>query len=282
MGISRSIWDDPDFKDEPFTEREAFIWLVGEASWKERKKRGSNGPVNLNRGEFCHSLRFMAKAWKWPKSRVFRFLKRLQNRTTIRDTSRGNEQIYLIKNYNKFQIVGIPDQSASGTANETQVGQQRDKLEEGCKNLKKKDISPKPQKRISYHDDFNSFWLAYPTDANMSKKEAWQEWGKLDSEDKTIASESMKAFNAYCNKNPDYRPIHANRYLKYRRFDGHAEAGAELTERQNQSKVHLIKGTPPFDAWNAYKVSRGERPISRKEWWFPTEWPPGHENKMLA
>lgn len=148
--------------------------------------------------------------------------------------------------------------------------------------IKKKDICPKSRKRISYPDEFNSFWLAYPTDANMSKKEAWQEWGRLDDEDKSTAFESLKAFNAYCNKNSDYRPIHANRYLKYRRFDGHAAASAELVERQTKSKVHLIKGTPPFDAWNAYKVRRGQRPISRSEWWFPTEWPPGHENSLRA
>lgn len=135
IGIAREIWDDPDFKPEPFTEREAFMWLVSEAAWREHTARGPKGPVKLKRGEVSHSIRFMAKAWQWQKSRVARFLNKLKNRDTIRHDQRDGNQIYYIKNYNKFQVVGLPerdserdtDRDSSGTA----AGQQRDKLETG-------------------------------------------------------------------------------------------------------------------------------------------------------
>lgn len=139
---------------------------------------------------------------------------------------------------------------------------------------KKKDNSPK-RSRVPYPDDFNKFWQAYPTDANMSKKQALLEWQRLDDDDRAAAVASLKAFKAYCGKNPDYRPVHACRYLNYRRFEGHLEASEAMEDREHVSKVKLFKGTPPFDAWNAYRERRGERPISRSEWWFPSEWPPG-------
>jgi hypothetical protein len=55
----------------------------------------------------------------------------------------------------------------------------------------------------------------------MSKAEALPEWEKLDATDREAAERSLTGFRAYCSKNPDYRPLHANRYLKRRRFDGH-------------------------------------------------------------
>lgn len=111
------------------------MWLVSEAAWKEHKTRGVRGPVHLQRGEFCHSVRFMASAWGWPKTRVTRFINKLKNRDTIRDAKRDNEPVYYIKNYNKFQIVGVPnrdsDRDSDWDKTGTVPGQYRDKLEKG-------------------------------------------------------------------------------------------------------------------------------------------------------
>lgn len=133
FAVSRSIWDDPDFAPQEFTEREAFMWLVGAAAWNDRSVRGSAGPVALARGEFCFSVRFLGDKWKWSKSRVDRFLDRLENRDIIRASDRDSAKVYSIKNYNRYQVVGLPerdserdtDRDASGTA----AGQQRDKEE---------------------------------------------------------------------------------------------------------------------------------------------------------
>lgn len=132
------------------------------------------------------------------------------------------------------------------------------------------------RKRVSYPPDFEEFWNDYPTDPNMAKKEAFAEWGKLDEIDRAAATKSLVAFKFYCKRQPDYRPIHANRYLKHRRFDGHLKAVEEVREKQKPS-FKLLRGTPPFDAWNAHRVSRGKDAILKEAWWFPSEWPPGHE-----
>jgi hypothetical protein len=68
--------------------------------------------------------------------------------------------------------------------------------------------------------DFDDFWKAYPTDPLMSKKRAAGEWVKLDAEDRGKARRACDPFRDYCASHPDYRPVHAERFLSQRRFDG--------------------------------------------------------------
>lgn len=131
---------------------------------------------------------------------------------------------------------------------------------------------PKPRKRISYTEDFERFWKGYPTDANMSKKEAFAEWQRLDPDSQQKAIASVPGFDRYCRKNPDYRPIHACRYLKNERFEGHLETAKEV--QHFESKITIRRGTPPFDAWNEYRKSKGQPAIPGDAWSVPTEWPP--------
>jgi hypothetical protein len=51
VNISRGLWDDLAFRDEPFSEREAWIWMVAEASWKERQKRVGNAVIDVQLGQ---------------------------------------------------------------------------------------------------------------------------------------------------------------------------------------------------------------------------------------
>jgi hypothetical protein len=99
----------------------------------------------------------------------------------------------------------------------------------------KSDISkPEPQpvkKRTPYPEAFETFWREYPTDALMSKKNAFAQWQRLTPEDREAARSAIPAFKDYCRKNPTYRPVHAQRFISERRFDGF-EAGPTLTAEQ--------------------------------------------------
>lgn len=164
FAVSRSIWVDPDFRDEPFTERLAMIWLISEASWKGRKARGQRGLVTLGRGEFCHSIRFMASAWGWDRCRADRFIQTLKKRDIIRDASRDGAKIYSLKNYNKFQVVGLPQQDnerdTEREADETRMRHERDtdrdKLEEGNKVIRE---LPLPKGRGAVPAQTTSQWI---------------------------------------------------------------------------------------------------------------------------
>ncbi len=130
FAVDRGIFSDPDFAKEPFTEREAFMWLVSEAAWKDHSRRADGKTIKLKRGQLCHSVRFMAEAWEWSKSRVDRFLGRLENRDTIRREIGTKTQTITICNYDRFQRVSLPEWDNDGTVSGTTAGQQRDKLED--------------------------------------------------------------------------------------------------------------------------------------------------------
>jgi hypothetical protein len=133
FAVSRGIFDDGDFADEPYTERQAFIWLIGAAAWKARKVQGRNGrgcvSIMLQRGEFCFAERFLAKKWKWSNSRVTRFLDKLERREILRSANRSaNEaqsgaqiRVYSLRSYNKFQVVGLPNRSANAAQSGAQA-----------------------------------------------------------------------------------------------------------------------------------------------------------------
>lgn len=134
VNIARDIWHDTAFKDQPFTEREAFVWLIMEASYKAREKRVGNVCVNLSRGQLASSIRFMAEAWDWQKSTVDRFLKRLQSRDMIGTDSGSGLSVITICKYDEYQS----KPSDGGTAKKenwdssgTVAGQQRDKPNKG-------------------------------------------------------------------------------------------------------------------------------------------------------
>ena len=61
----------------------AFMWLVMEASFVDRKYRINNQEITLKRGQLCCSIRYMAEAWGWDKSKVQRYLDQLKNFSVI-------------------------------------------------------------------------------------------------------------------------------------------------------------------------------------------------------
>lgn len=99
------------------------------------------------------------------------------------------------------------------------------------------------KKRKDYPGAFETSWLSYPRDPNMSKAEAFDAWKKLDAADKDALAASIPAFVAYCRANPDYRPIHMCRYIAKRRFDGHGQpqASAPIDETTWLSRMKFAR-----------------------------------------
>ncbi len=84
--------------------------------------------------------------------------------------------------------------------------------------------SPRIAGQKKYTAEFETFWHAYPTDALMSKSKAFEKWRRLSAFDRAAAMAALPGFRAHCGNNPTYRPVHAERFLSQRRFDGFVEA----------------------------------------------------------
>lgn len=80
IAMPRSIFEDEAFRSEPFSEREAYLYLVSAAAWQPHKQRVGRAVVDLERGQLAASMRFLATKWGWSEAKVRRFLARLSGR----------------------------------------------------------------------------------------------------------------------------------------------------------------------------------------------------------
>ncbi|MCA0961168.1 hypothetical protein [Salipiger bermudensis] len=136
FSVSRGLWDHAAFKREKFTEREAWIWMLGEASWKGRVTRAGDLVVPLERGQLVLSSRFAAKCWGWTDSKVRRFIERLQKLEMVSAKTDAGVTVITICNYDDYQGGGAasdagPTQDRRRTdANENKDEIQREEGEE--------------------------------------------------------------------------------------------------------------------------------------------------------
>lgn len=104
---------------------------------------------------------------------------------------------------------------------------------------------PKKNPDLNYTATFEEFWKAYPTDRIMSKSKTFVQWKKLDDADKVLAQQAVPIFLNYCKQNPDYRPVHAERFISHRRFDGLLDQEKQhyhpVVQRQHQGKKSAIE-----------------------------------------
>jgi hypothetical protein len=92
---------------------------------------------------------------------------------------------------------------------------------------------PEPQpKKAPYPEEYENFWSEYPTDPLMSKKKAYEQWKKLNQQDREAARAAIPGFKDYCKKNATYRPVHAERFISERRFDGFKTAAPDLDPKK--------------------------------------------------
>ncbi|MBN9438236.1 hypothetical protein [Bosea sp. (in: a-proteobacteria)] len=125
FAVDRGVWDHPAFAREPFSEREAWLWLVSEAAYKPHARRSDGKIIELQRGQLCHAVRFLASAWQWSKSRVDRYLDRLEKHEMLSRERGTRTPVVTLSNYDDYQRVALPERDKTGTT----AGQQRDKLE---------------------------------------------------------------------------------------------------------------------------------------------------------
>jgi hypothetical protein len=131
FAVDRGIWEhDVLVDDNPFSRREAWLWLLSEAAWKPHRRRLAGRPVELNRGQLAASLRFMASKWRWAEPRVRRFLKTLEIEGMIDATTGAGITLITICKYDKYQRVSLPNDATVGSKSDAPPTQQRRKVED--------------------------------------------------------------------------------------------------------------------------------------------------------
>jgi hypothetical protein len=120
FAVDRGLFEHPLFADEPFSEREAWLWLLSEAAWRVRERRIAGRVVKLQRGQLAASFRFMAERWHWSLGSVQRFIKKLLDADTmIKTASDTGVLVITICNYARYQRVKLPDDTEGDTETDT-------------------------------------------------------------------------------------------------------------------------------------------------------------------
>ncbi len=163
--MHRGWQDHPVFGREPYSERDAWEWLIANASHTDTVVRVAGVPVTVERGQLCYSVRFLAERWRWSKSKVHRFLGRMAKWDMIRTCAKSGtaNTVVTVCNYELYQA----PQTQSGTA----AGQQRDSSGTNKKNDKKDNKTT----RGIYSPEFEEAWSVYPRDED-SKAAAFKAW----------------------------------------------------------------------------------------------------------
>lgn len=119
--IDRGLFGHERFANEPFTEREAWAWLIAEAAFRPHCRRVGAVRVELKRGQLAHSTRYMAEAWQWPQSNVRRFIARLakyegSDEPLIEVDTGSGVTVVTIRKYDNYQPKPDDGSSLNGSA----------------------------------------------------------------------------------------------------------------------------------------------------------------------
>lgn len=131
--LERGIFYHPLFTStQPFSEREAWIWLFTHANFAEGRFRHKSQVYTVPRGGYATSYRALAASWRWSPNRVIRVFQLWQSQQMIElETERGFVQV-TICNYESYQNRRNADgtlpehpQNTDGTATDTKQRKER-------------------------------------------------------------------------------------------------------------------------------------------------------------
>jgi hypothetical protein len=133
VNIARDLFDHPAFKAAPFSEREAWLWIIMEAAWRPRQRRVGHMVIDVGRGQLAVSVRFMAEAWGWTAAKVQRYVDRLKKLKMISTKTDTGLTLITVCNYDKFQTkakasdtLPIQDRYTSDTNEKKEVIREED------------------------------------------------------------------------------------------------------------------------------------------------------------
>lgn len=258
----------------------AFVDLIMECRYREGYVLNGGRKMKIEPGQLVGAVSWLANRWNWTPKKVRWFLEKLQEDGMIdrssmgkdgdlEKTKKGNEggkhaSIISLCNFTKYQPYNKRsghELSAKHPASEGQQGiegtrEQPNWIGESIElplseeNSDHEIAKPRRRRVIPYSEAFENFWQAYPDKRNNSKQLAAAQWESLSTEEQTQAEEGLEHLRKHCRDNPDYRCVHAERYLSQRRWESYAPAaGSGRSDGKGWwTKPHLVaKAT--MDTW---------------------------------
>ncbi len=261
VGFGKTVTPQDPERGFVYSRAEAWLDLIMECRYKEGTVMNGGKKMELKPGQLTGARSWLAHRWNWTPKAVRWFLETLEEEGMIERSSPGvsetrqmpdgilnssnkgqqkgkQSQVITICNYSNYQFVKDIEGPAKGQAEGQQgaskgpargqnlIKEERKKEEESCPNdaVAQSDVDATPDTRkpkSAYPEQFETFWIGYPDRTNNSKAAALAAWKQMHPDDRAAAIRSLPQFARYCRENPTYRALHAERYLRQKRFEAH-------------------------------------------------------------
>lgn len=258
--MHRGWQDNPIFKDEPFTEREAWEWIIANAAWKAVRVRIKSIVVDVERGQLAASLRYMAEKWQWLEPRVRRFLGRLEKEGMIGCVTGAGVNVVTVCNYEEYQApsnIGSEFESAEPTHQRRTIDAPIDApIDAGVNGISGCD------KKV-FHD--GSAAIDAPIDASMNSsrrkadanKKEDNKYNKGEGRDLTVETptdqqESGLAVTPPANDNPPQKPEKQKRGTRVPDGDLPDEWAAAANHSREKHALPLLPKSALALRWDAF------------------------------
>lgn len=147
--LHRSLLEHELWKDKPFTKGQAWIDLIFLADTETKTKICHGKLKTFERGKVYKSILELSERWGWSRGRTTRFLKNLENDTTVRiESSTTDGTTITIVNYGVYQDKRTAKRATNGQQPEKPADNKADIPKED-KNIihKKKEEKKKEEER---------------------------------------------------------------------------------------------------------------------------------------
>ena len=248
--ISRAILNHPALnkRDRTYCEVGAWLWILLEASFAERDFTIGTQTVRLQRGEFCHSVSYMAEAWGWSQPKTRHYIDKLVKFNSIllvkpNGKSADFPNIVKVLNYDDYQ-------DALSKSDGKPYGNKHKQLNNKIINI----------------DEFNDLWSRL-TAKRGSKKVAYQKWTKI--KEKVSIDDLVNSYNRLAKKATSIEFIpHFSTFLSQERWLDEDSIVAEKKITPEQFFRKKYPNTVPdgyvmtFHSWNEITFTNGKEQVT--------------------
>lgn len=249
--IQADVFDHTVFAPEPYSEREAWIWLISKAAWKETRHRVGNTMATVPVGSLFVTLRELQDTWGWGSDyRVRTFLKLLQAEGMISVNGNAGKTQVTICNYSRYQNPDHEENAAKTQAERTENALNTPVHQYTTSSLRSEGACA-PEKNL----EFSDFWSIYPNKVGKRVAEAAFSKARKRADFETI----LAGLRRYVAKTDDRPWCNPATWLNQDRWD---DAPAEVPQSRSASP-------PPgrrmnaVEAYLSMKSEQSHEPASR-------------------
>lgn len=209
IAVDVAILEDPLFEGEPYTRREALLWLYANVAWKETRHRVGSATLPVPVGSVFVTLRTLQKHWGWRSdTRVRAFLKEMEREGKICVQTDAGKTLISLCDHSVFQAAERSENAAKTQKKRSGNAQKTPRHKDSEKERMREDDSDL--------NGFKAWFEAYPTGPYDNREVAEAEWRKLTPEERrTVINDTPGYFEDAAARGRDLA-VSAGRFLSGR------------------------------------------------------------------